>query len=363
MTYPQPHRAILDIKPYIGGEAKAPGVKLHRLASNENPLGSSPKAIEAYKAIAGDLNRYPDGSAIVLREAIAAAHNLPVDRIVCGAGSDELLRLLIMSYSGAGDEVVYSRHGFLMYPLLARLAGATAIIAPELNMRTNPDAIARAITAQTRIVILANPNNPTGSYLTADEMRALQARIPPHVLLIIDAAYAEYVTHADYSAGNDLVDEFQNVIVTRTFSKAYGLANLRIGWCYGPPHIIDLLNRARDPFNVNGAAIAAGAAAMGDQDFVAASRDMNARMLPWLAQRLKDMHYHPYPSAGNFLLVAFPPHSAEELRLYLKNRGVLVRQMGAYGLAECLRITIGPQDAMEAVVDGVHAFQKENPAE
>ncbi len=363
MTYPKPHQAILDIKPYVGGEAKANAMRLRRLASNENPLGSSLKAIEAYKALAGELHRYPDGSAIVLREAIAETYGFSADRIVCGAGSDELLRLLIMSYAGPGDEVVYSRHGFLMYPLLTRLAGAMPVTALETNMRTSADAVVAAITPRTKIVVLANPNNPTGSFLTAAEMRALHARIPPHVMLIIDSAYAEYVRREDYSAGQELVDEFQNVVMCRTFSKIYGLAALRIGWCYGQPHLVDVLNRARDPFNVNAAAIAAGAAAMADREFVEQTRDLNDRMLSWFSQRIRELGYHPYPSIGNFVLTAFPPHSAEEVRLYLKERGILVRQMGAYGLAECLRIGMGTAEDMEAVIDGIRDFQKENPAE
>ena len=363
MTYPQPRSSILEIKPYVGGEAKAPGTRLHRLASNENPLGPSPRGMEAYKAMAGELHRYPDGAATLLRESIAAGFALSADRIVCGAGSDELLGLLVRAYAGEGDEVVYSRHGFLMYPLLTRTAGATPVPAPEIDMRASPDTLVKAITPQTRIVMLANPNNPTGSFLTTAEIRALHARIPPHVLLVLDSAYAEYVDRPDYTAGQELVDEFENVVMTRTFSKIYGLAALRIGWCYCPPHVADVLNRIRDPFNVNAAAIAAGAAAVGDHDFVARSREVNGRMLPLLADRLNGLGLKVYPSLGNFLLASFPPYNAEEVRLYLRNRGVLVRQMGAYGLADCLRITVGEQDDVDAVVDGVRQFQIENPAE
>jgi histidinol-phosphate aminotransferase len=361
--YPQPHPSILDIKPYVGGEASANATRLYRLASNENPLGPSSKAMEAYRALAGELHRYPDGAALALREAIGATFGLDHDRIVCGAGSDELLGLLIKSYAGKGDEVVHSRHGFLMYPIQARIAGAVPVAAREVDFRTSPDAVIASITERTKVVVLANPNNPTGSYLTIGEMRALHARIPPHVLLIIDSAYAEYCEGADYSAGVDLVDEFDNVVMTRTFSKLYGLAALRIGWAYGPAHVVDVINRVRDPFNVNAAAIAAGVAALGDREHLAASLELNNRMRPWLAARMEELGYTAYPSLGNFLLVSFPPHNAEEVRLSLKQRGVLVRQMGAYGLADCLRITIGTEEDMQALVDGVRRFQQENPAE
>ncbi len=362
-SHPQPHAAILDIKPYIGGEAKAEAARLHRLASNENPLGPSPKAMEAYKALAPDLHRYPDGSSHALREAIGSVFDLPMDRIVCGAGSDELLGLLIRSYAGPGDEVIHSRHGFLMYPIQTRLAGAQPVSAPEADLKTDPKAIIGAITPATKVIVLANPNNPTGSFLTAAELRNLHAHIPSHVLLILDSAYAEYADHPDYDAGVSLVNEFSNVVMTRTFSKIYGLAALRLGWAYAPDHVVDVLNRARDPFNVNAAAIAAGIAAVRDAEHVARSVEVNNRMRPWLARQMEQMGYRTYPSLGNFLLVSFPPHNAEDVRLFLKARGVLVRQMGAYGLADCLRITIGDEADMQAVVDGVRAFQIENPAE
>ena len=363
LARPLPHAAILDIKPYVGGEAKADAMRLHRLASNENPLGPSPKAMEAYAGLAGELHRYPDGSSHLLREAIGEVFGLSPDRIVCGAGSDEILSLLIRSYAGPGDEVIHSRHGFLMYPIQTRLAGAMPVSVPESDLKTNVDAVIAAITPTTKVIVLANPNNPTGSFLTAAELKALHACIPPHILLVLDSAYAEYADHPDYDAGVALVDASDNVIMTRTFSKIYGLAALRLGWGYGPDHVIDVLNRARDPFNVNAAAIAAGAAAVRDAEHVARSVAVNNRMRPWLAARMEELGYRAYPSLGNFLLVSFPPHNAEEVRLFLKARGVLVRQMGAYGLADCLRITIGDEEDMQAVVDGVRAFQVENPAE
>ncbi len=359
---PQPHAAILDIKPYVGGEAKAGAAKLYRLASNENPLGPSPQAIAAYTRVAAELHRYPDGSAIELRQAIADRHGLPVDQLVCGAGSDELLGLLIRAYAGPGDEVVHSRHGFLMYPIATRAAGAMPVAAEETDLRTNIEAVLAAVTVRTKIVVLANPNNPTGSYVGADEVAALQRRLPPHVLLILDAAYAEYADAVDYEAGEKLVATCENVVMTRTFSKIHGLAALRLGWCYGPAHIVDVLNRIRDPFNVNAPAIAAGAAAMGDESHVRRSVEVNHEMRAWLAGQLAGQGLKAYPSQGNFLLVSFAPHAAEEVRLHLKERGVLVRQMAAYGLPECLRITIGGQEEMAAVMDGIHSFLQEAAA-
>jgi histidinol-phosphate aminotransferase len=362
MSRPQPHAAILDIKPYVGGEAKASATRLYRLASNENPLGPSPKAIAAYHAVAAELHRYPDGSASELRQAIAGRYHLPVEQLVCGAGSDELLGLLIRAYAGPGDEVVHSRHGFLMYPIAARAAGAMPVAAPEKDLRTDIEAVLAAVTPRTKIVVLANPNNPTGSYLTAAEITELQRRLPPQVLLILDAAYAEYADAPDYAAGEKLVAAHENVVMTRTFSKIYGLAALRLGWCYGPAHIVDVLNRIRDPFNVNAPAIAAGVAAMADEAHVQRSQAINREMRAWLGEQLMALGLKAYPSLGNFLLVSFAPHATEEVRLHLKDHGVLVRQMAVYGLPDCLRITIGQREEMEAVLNGVQSFLQQAAA-
>ncbi len=363
MTHPQPRPSIREIRPYVGGEARAPGTRIHRLAANENPFGPSPHAMAAYKSLAGEIHRYPDGAVLATREAIGAQYGLDPERIVCGAGSDELLGMLVRAYADPGDEVVYSRHGFLMYAIHSRAAGAVPVAAPEINLRASPDALVKAITPKTKLVMLANPNNPTGSFLNTVELRALHARIPPDVFLVLDSAYAEYVKRDDYTAGAELVEEFENVVMVRTFSKIYGLAGLRLGWAYCPPHLADVLNRVRDPFNISVPALAAGVAAVADQDFVERSRALNERMLPVLAAGMTELGYKAYPSLGNFLLVSFPPHNAEEIRIFLKSRGVLVRQMGGYGLADCLRITVGQQDDVDAVIDGIRQFQRENPAE
>ena len=254
----RPRQGILDIAPYVPGKsALAGGVKL---SSNETPFGPSPRAVEAYLAGAKTLSRYPDGSARPLREAIAKLYGLDPARIVCGAGSDELLNLLATAYLGPGDEAIYSRHGFLVYRIVILARGATPVVAPEKNLTADVDEILARVTPATRMVYLANPNNPTGTYLTFDEIKRLRTGLPDDVLLVLDAAYAEYVRANDYEAGIELVATTNNTVMTRTFSKIYGLASLRIGWAYCPDAVADALNRIRGPFNVSGPAIAAGVA-------------------------------------------------------------------------------------------------------
>jgi histidinol-phosphate aminotransferase len=354
---PKPRPGILDIDPYVGGEAHAaPHPRLGRpvrLASNEGAFGPSPRAMAAYRAVAEELHRYPDGGATVLRDAIGRRFGLDPARIVCGSGSDELIALLSKSFAGPGDEILYSRHGFLMYALSAKAAGATPVAAPERDRATDVDALLAAVTPRTRIVYLANPNNPTGFLLPSREIERLHAGLPADVLLAIDAAYAEYIEDPDYSAGAELVERTGNTVMLRTFSKIYGLGALRLGWAYCPPAIADVLNRARGPFNVSAAAQAAGAAALEDHDFLAESRAHNLRWRGWLAEELRGLGLTPYPSAGNFVLVGFGDRDAEAARQFLKARGILVRQMGAYQLPDCLRISIGTEAEMRAVVEAL----------
>ncbi len=341
MSYPKPKSGIMSIAPYVGGEAKAPVSPLVRLASNENALGASPKAVAAYKKLAGELFRYPDGSALALRQALAKAWKIKnPDTIVCSAGSDELINLLLKAYAGPGDEVLYSQHGFLMYPIGAKAVGATAVAAPENNLRVDVKALASKVRSRTKIIFLANPNNPTGSYITKKEVEWLVRRVPSHVLIVIDAAYAEFVGKKDYSSGDELVAKHPNVVVLRTFSKIFGLAALRLGWALCSAEVADVLNRVRGPFNVSAPAQAAGIAALADRGFIKRSRAHNDKWLPWLIKSLKELGVRTYPSVGNFVLADFGDN-AERVRLALKSRGVLVRQMGAYGLSQCLRITVG----------------------
>src|SRR5246127_1367695 len=309
-----PRPGILDISPYVGGEAKIAGVERPiRLASNESALGPSSKAIAAYRALAGDIHRYPDGNAQDLREALGNLHGLDPSRIVCGAGSDELIALLLRCYAGPGDEVLYSRHGFLMYPINAMAAGATPIAAPEREPTTDVDAVLARVTERTRIVFIANPNNPTGTYLGAPEIARLHAGLPASVLLAIDAAYAEFVNRNDYEPGLALVNRAENVVMLRTFSKIYALAGLRLGWAYCPPAVADVLNRMRSPFNVNAPALAAGVAAVEDVEAFVRAQTHNQRWLPWFSERLAALGLPLTPSVANFVLARFPdpPKSAD----------------------------------------------------
>lgn len=352
---PVPRPGILGIAAYVGGEAHAPGAgRTVRLASNEGAFGPSPAAVAAYRALAEGIHRYPDGGSADLRRAIAEAEGIDAARIVCGAGSDELIQLLARSYAGPGDEVLYSEHGFLMYPIVAKAAGATPVPVPERRLAADIDGILARVTERTRIVFLANPNNPTGALLPSSEIARLHAGLPSSVVLAIDAAYAEYVDDPSYASGLDLVDRAENVVVTRTFSKIHALGGLRLGWAYCPAGIADVLNRVRGPFNVSLPAQAAGAAAVRDRAFVAMSKAHNLRARAAFAERLAGLGLTPHPSAANFVLVSFASASkpdAEAARQFLKARGVLVRQMGAYGLPDCLRITIGTDEEMALVGD------------
>jgi len=355
-----PRPGILDINPYIGGEAKAPGIaRPIRLASNESALGPSGKAIAAYRALAGEIHRYPDGNAQELREALGRHHGLDPERIVCGAGSDELITLLLRSYAGPGDEVLYSRHGFLMYPINAQAAGATPIAAPERELTTDVDALLARVTDRTRIVFVANPNNPTGTYLGAQELTRLHAGLPPSVLLAIDAAYAEFVNRNDYEPGIALVNRAENVVMLRTFSKIYALAGLRLGWAYCPPAVADVLNRVRSPFNVSAAAQAAGIVAVEDVEALNRARIHNDRWLPWFSQRLSALGLQLTPSVANFVLTRFPDdpsRNSDAAFSFLQSRGILARKMGAYGLPQHLRITIGTGPEMEKVAATITEF-------
>ncbi len=357
---PSPRSGILEVQAYVGGESNAAGVnRIVRLASNENPLGCSPRAREAYLGLADELHRYPDGGATALRRTLAKVHGLNESQIVCGAGSDELIALLVRAYAGEGDEVLYSRHGFLMYDIAARTAGARPVQAPEKNLRADVDALLEAVTPRTRILFLANPNNPTGSYLESAEIERLQAGLPSECLLVIDAAYAEYVDAEAYESGARLVERHENVVMTRTFSKIYGLAALRLGWAYCPPAVADVLHRVRGPFNVSQAAQAAGIAALEDQAFVEESRRSNNEVRAWSTDAFTTLGLTVYPSQGNFLLVEFPGTSgktAGEAIEALKNRGVLLRGMASYGLPACVRVTVGSREEMEITRDAIAEF-------
>jgi len=356
---PTPRPGILDIAAYQGGEGRIPGMaKPIRLASNESALGPSPAAIAAYKAAADDIFRYPDGHATAMREALARHHGLDPARIVCGAGSDDIIHLLAAAYAGPGDEVLYGRHGFAIYPIAAQTAGATPVAVPEKNLTFDVDATLARVTKKTKLVFIANPNNPTGTFIPRDELARLHAGLPASVLLVVDSAYAEYVVRNDYDPGLDLATAASNVVMTRTFSKIYALGGLRLGWCTASPAVIDVLNRVRNPFNVSSAAIAAGIAALDDVASVDKARTHNDIWRPWLARELAALGLEIVPGVANFVLARFPaaPKDASAAWDFLRQRGILVRKVGVYHLPEYLRITIGTEAEMRAVVDAVAAF-------
>jgi histidinol-phosphate aminotransferase len=359
-TRPTPRAGVMAIEAYVPGKSSAPaGIKLVKLSSNETPLGPSPGAIAAFKALADKLELYPEGTAQRLREAIGAKFGLDPARLICGSGSDELLSLITNAYIGPGDEGIYSEYGFLIYKIAIMAAGGTPVAVKEKNLTADVDALLAAVTPRTRIVYLANPNNPTGTYLPFDEIKRLQAGLRPDVLLVLDAAYAEYVRRNDYASGLELVATCDNVVMTRTFSKIYGLANLRLGWMHGPAHVIDALNRIRGPFNVNGAAIEAGAAAIADDVHVARAIAHNDHWLAWMTGELAKLGLSVTPSVGNFVLIHFPGtqgRTAAAADAFLTSRGLILRRMDAYGLPGALRLTIGDEAANKAVAAALANF-------
>jgi histidinol-phosphate aminotransferase len=356
----RPRPGILEIEPYVGGKAEAPGgARAIKLSANESPLGPSPNAIAAVRAAAPEAHRYPDGDALPLRRAIGERFGLDPDRIVCGAGSDELIQLLMRAYAGPGDEVLYSAHGFLMYKLSALGVGATPVAAPERELIADVDALLARVTTRTRMVFIANPNNPTGSYLAADDLARLHAGLPEDVLLVIDAAYAEYVGRNDYLAGAELVDRADNVVMTRTFSKLFGLAALRLGWLYAKPPVVDVLHRLRGPFNVGTPAQVAGIAALEDLEHQERAKAHNDRWLPWLGREIGSLGLEAHPSVANFVLISFQGdagRSADAASAWLERRGILARSMAAYGLPRSLRLSVGLEDDNRFAVAALREF-------
>lgn len=354
-----PRPGILEIAPYEGGQSKIAGqARVIKLSSNEGALGPSPKAVAAFEAASKTLARYPDGGSVSLREAIGSRFGLDPARIVCGAGSDEILGLMARGYAGEGDEVLYTEHGFLIYPIAAHSVGATPVKVAEKNLRTDVDALIARAGNRTRLVYIANPNNPTGSYLGADDLRRLRRGLPDGAILVLDSAYAEFVTADDYDDGIALVNENDNVIMTRTFSKIFGLGGLRIGWAYGPAHIVDVLNRLRMPFNISTAAQAAGVAALADREHFDRAVAHNTAERARMAAALTAAGITIPPTQGNFVLARFPGGMAEAEAAdeFLKARGIIVRRMGGYGLPDSLRITVGLADECAAVCAGLAEF-------
>ncbi|WP_291298895.1 histidinol-phosphate transaminase [Elioraea sp.] len=362
---PQPRPGIMQIAAYVGGEGKLNGAnRVIKLSSNEGALGPSPRAIAAYDGERAELHRYPDGGANELRAAIGAAFRIDPARIVCGAGSDDLLCLLTQAYGGPGTETIVTKHAFAMHPIYARYAGSTVVTAEERELTADVDAMLACVTPRTSLVLLANPNNPTGTMLPWPEVARLRAGLPANVLLVIDAAYAEYLPDPRCSDAIALVDGAQvngggaNTVMTRTFSKIYGLGGLRLGWAYAPAGVVDVLNRVRSPFNASRPAQAAAIAALADTAHVEASRAHNARWRPWLVNALATLGVPVHGTEGNFVLADFAAAGCDagEADAAFRDRGIIVRAMGGYGLPGCLRITIGTEDEMAAVAEAAGAF-------
>ncbi len=358
MTGPRPRPEVLKISPYIGGESNVAGVnRVYKLSSNEGAFGPPPGAAAAYAALSQELHRYPDGGAVELRRAIGARFGLDPARIVCGCGSDDLIYQLCLAYGGAGTEIIMTRHGFSIYQIAGTYAGSKVIKTPERELTADVDAILAAVSAATRIVFLANPNNPTGSLLPQREVERLRAGLPADVLLVLDAAYAEYVERPDYDPGVALVDAANNTVMTRTFSKIWGLGGMRVGWAYAPPAVIDVLNRVRAPFNVSIAAQAAAIAALAEPGWLEKCRAHNTAARAVLTQRLRQSGVTVWPSEGNFVLADFATaERAGAADDFMRARGIIVRPMGGYDLPHCLRISIGTDDEVAAVAEVLAAF-------
>jgi histidinol-phosphate aminotransferase len=354
---PQPRPGVLAIDPYVPGKSSATGIaRIFKLSSNETPLGPSPHAVAAYREVAEHLQDYPDGASTALREAIGRAFGLDPERIVCGAGSDDLLNLIADAYLRDGDEAVHTTHAFLVYPIATLGSGATPVAAAERSYTADVDAMLAAVTERTKVVFLANP---TGTYVPFDEIKRLHRGLPPHVLLVLDAAYAEYVRRNDYEAGIELVATTQNVVMCRTFSKIHGLAALRLGWLYGPAHIVDAVNRIRGPFNVNAAAMAAGMAAIKDSAHIEASRAHNERWLAWLLEQIPRLGLATTPSVANFVLIHFPNvegRTAADADAFLTRRGLILRRVTAYKLPDALRMSVGSEEANRLAVAALSEF-------
>ncbi|HET9067785.1 MAG TPA: histidinol-phosphate transaminase [Amaricoccus sp.] len=354
----RPQPGILEIALYEGGEASLAGhAEVLKLSSNENLAGPSPHAIEAFRRAAESLHLYPPTDHAGLRAAIGAVHGLDPARVICGAGSDEIIAFLAQTYAGPGLEVIHTEHGFAMYRISALAAGATPVVARERERHTDVDAILAAATERTALVFLANPNNPTGTMIPAAEVERLAAGLPPRALLVLDGAYAEYVEGFDGHAG--LVEARDNVVMTRTFSKAHGLGGLRVGWGYGPAHVIAALNRVRGPFNLSGAQLAAAEAAIRDTAHVERARADAVRSRQALAAALAAAGVASDPSEANFVLARFRDRAeAEACDRALREAGIIVRRVAGYGLPEALRITVGDERASARVADVVGAFMR-----
>ena len=356
---PAPKPGILDIAPYVGGKSSIAGVaEPMKLSSNENALGAGEKAREAYVAALKNIHVYPDGHATKLRDAVADHHGLEPDRLIFGNGSDEVFALLNQTYLTAGDNIVCGQYGFLAYRISATACEASVKLAPEPGYKVEVGALLEQVDERTKIVYVSNPSNPTGSYNTGEEIRRLHAALPAHVILVVDEAYAEFVTEPDWETAFPLARDAANVVVTRTFSKIHGLGGLRIGFGYAPASVYEAVERIRLPFNVSVPGLQAATAAVGDAAHQKASRDLVETWRPRLTQAIRGFGFEVLPSAGNFVLVLFtdPARNAVAANAYLNSKGIIVRHVAGYGLPDGLRITVGAEDQNRAVIDALSEF-------
>jgi len=347
------NKFLLDIANYVPGKSTNKHQQVIKLSSNENALGASKKAVEAYKKHAEKLFRYPDGNCVDLTNCLAEINNINPQQIVCGAGSDEIISLLSGAFASVDDEVLYSEYGFLMYPISAQKVGAKPIKVPETNLKTNLDNFLTNISSKTKIIFIANPNNPTGSYVSSQELENFLTKVPSNILVVLDHAYQEFVTNTNYYQGFDLVEKYQNLVSTRTFSKIYGLASLRIGWCYSSLDVAKILHKIRGPFNVNGAGQVAAIASLQDMEFLQESVYHNNYWLEKFNQFFGNFNQlKQYPSVANFVLVDFfSKQQAQKINQQLLENGIIVREMVAYGLDSCLRISIGNTQENQYLLD------------
>jgi histidinol-phosphate aminotransferase len=358
MSQPSPLEHLQGLPSYFVSHIACEADDVIRLSFNEGAFGASPLALAAYQQAAGQLHRYPDLNYTELRQSIAAHYQLDPERVVCGAGSDDLLNLLARGYARAGDEIIHSQYGFSMYGIITKQIGAVPVVVPEKNFSLDIDAVLNAVTPKTRLIFIANPNNPTGTYLPQSEILRLHKNLPRNILLVLDAAYAEYMTQPDYSDGLELAATTPNVVVTHTFSKMHALGGLRVGWAYGSADVVATLNRIRNPFNVTAASVAAAIASLSDHTFQQHNREHNAEWREWLATTLRQMNnLQPYPSVTNFLLLgAGTAERAQRLLSYLAAARIQLRSMAGYQLPAYLRVSIGREDEMRTLAEVLKKF-------
>ena len=349
-------RSIENISVYQGGKTIISPTErtdnqknVIKLSSNENAFGPSKKILSI--TLDNNLNRYPEISGITLRKEIATLHKIERDQIILGCGSDETLLFAALSFCQFGDEIIHAEHGFEMYPILAKVVGAVSKVAKEKNYKISVQSICDQLTPATKLIYIANPNNPSGSYLSNKEIRDLMSKIPTNVILVLDGAYAEYVTEKDYDISFSLVNEFENIILTRTFSKAYGLAGIRLGWCYASPRVSSILARVKGPFNTNTLAQKIAIVALQDQDHVNMVVKVNKKNKEWFEKELKKLNINFFPSYANFSFLELSESDAKMISDALLKNGIIIRQLDSYNLPHCLRITIGTMEDMQKTIE------------